>query len=363
MVGSEAISKEDKEALSDLILNKKGEKEDEQLKRAKEFLDRYPEVLKQAEENLKFLKDRKEIDPEYFVSVLATQEELDSLLKTSNQLFLQEFVLTSNRPEEVAEVWRKILLLRIGAPFYLRASSPDLFGPEELTPIDVTAKNETKNAKPPAAAAAAPSEPAAPEESNPSFELEDLRKKADQATQKILRSLHDNPQTLRKFRPFIPLIRPGSKFVQGKSDAQIHAYIMKRTWKPARAETEAWLNAQLRYIHATQSPQKKARTTKGASPELTSRPPVQSQSQPEQQQQQQQQLPPSGLPHPLPKPQPPAPEEPKTPPTQTSLNAAAKGLFSQVVRPEMNGVLFLKKAYLTPFSTALNQGCLLSQPR
>lgn len=389
MVGTEEISNEDRITLGDLILNKRGENGDELLKKANEILEKYPEALKQAEENLKFLRGRKEIDPEYFVSVLATQNELDASLKLANQLFLQEFVLTSQSSPEVAENWRKILLLTIGAPFYLRASSPDLFGPEELTPINGSANENGKRAEPaqpplppilipppppspspngarptdaqppapPTAAAPTPApapvvptptpapvpEPNATPAPEPAHgpDVEDLRKKAEQATQKLVRSLHDNPQTLKSFRPYIPMLKPGSSFVRGKSDAQIHAYILKRTWSPARAETRVWLDAQLKYIRAaqgqtsTKAPAEKPQVTKG--PPEEKKVPAEDKKVPS--------------------------EDKKVPLTPARLNALAKGLFVQVAQHGMSGALFMKKMNLTPVSTALQHGCTLSQPR
>jgi len=305
VIGTSEITNEDRRAISQLFWNSAREDEAAILEKANVYLSRYKETLRQIEQDLDFLKQRMELDPEYFVAIEASETALKRWQAAANELYLQEFVLSNRRSDEIAAVWKKLSLLASGAPLYLRASQPGLFGEDELTAIDVQAA-KIKGAS---SGQADESQKEVAASINTGLEL-----RAKRATEKMLESLADNSKSLRAFKRFAALVKPGSSFLRGKSDEEIRQYILKRTWRRVRGDTRKWLDAQLAYIREKERPV-------------------------------------------------PKPEEKEEPKSATTVDVSANALFEQIMKPGNRGAFFVNQAHLYSFSKVLRQGCLLSLSR
>lgn len=218
LIGTPEISNEERLKFSEMYWLREPEGENIPQKLS-EILTKNAAVLEANERNLALLRELLSQKKLEFVAIEANQANLRQWNKAASDLYVHEFVQSLRRPAPQENAWRQLLLITIGAPLYIKQSQPEIFQDVRFEGVDVNASTtRSVNVEAPASD-------------------DVLRKRAAEKTASVMRSLEDNPRSRRAFQNAVALVRPGSPFVRGKSNAEIKNYVLARTWRPIREKS------------------------------------------------------------------------------------------------------------------------------
>lgn len=225
VVGTTQPAEADRLNMADLVQNRAASTFDA----AGAFVQAHAAAVAEAEKDLSFLRSQLAREKPGFVAVEANAPDFEKWNAMAGALYSGTSAQAPHDPPAEVLKWNKLVLIIAGAPSYLLARQPELFDGIGILPMDIQGGLAAITAQ-------------------PQVSQEELKRKAEESTAAMLKSLSDNPGSRQWFRRLQRQIRPGSSFVRGKSDEAIRKDVLSRTWAPIKGEISQWLNAQLAYI-------------------------------------------------------------------------------------------------------------------